>query len=518
MLKKFERYFLSSYASSPYIIQRKSRAFLYFSSAVALLTLLIAITFVFVAPAILLQASPVIAVTCLSCIFGLFLIKRGKYFTAAHFLTIVLSILFIAGLMIKLTRDVYNGYSTFIYFMMVVMMQAMLFCRRFVVVIVSVAFLISDVVFFILAKGLLQGESLIAARVGVIDSSFSIVFVLVLGLVLLNINNDTMKRIEEESKNNYGNYKKIHDLMNSLRKAADNLVQSSVELTKTAFAFTENTQSQAASAEEITATVEEVSAEIENIAVGASDQFGKMTTLNEGIRDLSEMVKETGETIGAAQTVTEQITSLASKGEHSLNSMNESMQKIIESSTEMTNIVAIINDISDKINLLSLNAAIEAARAGEAGRGFAVVADEVSKLADQTSSSIKEIASHIQINNEEINRGRLNVETTVSIISKIIEGVTSIDIMIGELSDKMNRQKEINTRVSSEGEAVISRADSIKLSTEEQRTAIMEIVKSISGVNEVTQANSAGSQKLFDHAQKVKVLADELQKKAGSEE
>ena len=50
-----------------------------------------------------------------------------------------------------------------------------------------------------------------------------------------------------------------------------------------------------------------------------------------------------------------------------------------------------IDEISEKIRILSINASIEAARAGEYGRGFKIVAEEVKKLSNDTQASTKEI-------------------------------------------------------------------------------------------------------------------------------
>ncbi|MGB1025435.1 MAG: methyl-accepting chemotaxis protein, partial [Rhodospirillaceae bacterium] len=101
---------------------------------------------------------------------------------------------------------------------------------------------------------------------------------------------------------------------------------------------------------------------------------------------------------------------------------SESVSQLSDAAERISKVVELIRDISGKTRLLALNATIEAARAGEAGRGFAVVAHEVKGLANQTESSIGDVAGRT----DDIRQGTNSTVRTMESVSSAIEDMDRI--------------------------------------------------------------------------------------------
>ncbi len=302
----------------------------------------------------------------------------------------------------------------------------------------------------------------------------------------------------------------LRSIVSNNQGISSSLAGASLQMSATAESFSTNAQHQASTAEEVTATAEEVSAGVDKVADDTQRQYEGITQLLTLIRELDRSINETAAMIRETADASSRISQKAREGEQSLTGMNDAMTRINQSSDEMTGIVKIINDISERINLLSLNAAIEAARAGDAGRGFAVVADEISKLADQTATSIKEIDRLIQANTELIQNGMVFIGQTTQNIGAIIEGVATITGRMGTLTENIRHQVEIKDSVSTEGDAAQGRSDQIRMATDEQKRAMEEIVRSITRINELTQSIAAGSEQMTANLKDIEQMAETL--------
>lgn len=498
----------SVYADSPFILQSKAKTLLYFNLALTLIMPLLLILLNLIAARDLFSLLNIMIITIIiGMVLSLFFLINGKYFTAAN-LTILSAMISLSMYTLFGHLAFTNGIITTIHHMLIFIVFSSLFSNTRMT-------LISFITVLGVGWGsLLYRDSLPPdeMRMVLINFTFISIMIFILSYVLLAINRSTINKLQQEAENRE-NLERTRSLIEDVKGVAVELSDASDRMASASAAFSVNAQNQAASAEEITATVEQISAGVENVAVSAREQVEKINSLIGKMDVLSDIINTVERKIDEAAKLTGTISDMARAGEAGMNEMNSSMNNIGASSKEMTGIVAIINDISDRINLLSLNASIEAARAGDAGRGFAVVADEISKLADQTSSSVKEIDSHIKKTETEIGRGMHSVSGIVETIGAIIKGVASIKNMIETVTGGMSGQLDTNELVNREALSVKERSEEIFTAANEQKNAANEIVKSISVINELTQANAAGSEDMAEGTERIAALAGTLKEK-----
>jgi hypothetical protein len=120
------------------------------------------------------------------------------------------------------------------------------------------------------------------------------------------------------------------------------------EMSEQSDKFSESAHDQAASIEEVTATIEEVSSGIDNVSSNALGQSESLVALVATLDELSRIIADIDTAIGDSLQATGEITIKARSGEEHLRVMEEGIGKVRDSSQEMTNIIGIINDISDR--------------------------------------------------------------------------------------------------------------------------------------------------------------------------
>jgi len=290
--------------------------------------------------------------------------------------------------------------------------------------------------------------------------------------------------------------KELKDTTGKLMESMDTMAQVLDSLSRQA-------TSQSESADRDLASIQRISEMIAEIADGADEQQINLGILIARILDFTRIIQTINTDLNEQIAHINRVSQVSDAGKNYLALLAANMEKINQSSRQMTEILGLINDISDRINLLSLNAAIESARAGEHGRGFAVVADEISKLADQTAKSIKEIDALIRRNGVEIKDSMDNAAKTVETIASMVAGVGTVRDMMDKSYRRIEAQIQNNYMVTEESKEIGERGREVNVAIARHKEELELLVNSISNIKESSQYFSYLTSRIVNNSQEL---------------
>lgn len=234
------------------------------------------------------------------------------------------------------------------------------------------------------------------------------------------------------------------------------------------------------------------------IAMGnmIEDTSKEITTLNENAKQIKTLGQDAVTTIEELQKINHKTKESIDVIYDQTNTTNTSAQRIKEAT-------ALITEIAEETNLLSLNASIEAARAGEQGRGFAVVAGQIQKLAEQSNESARQI--------EEI------INSLLEDSGKAVETMESVKEIMDEQNTNVEKTNDQVRQVIGQVDESIAAIDRIAQQSGKLNEARLVITDTVQNLTAVAEENAAGTQESAASVAQIGELIRDIAQIAGEQ-
>ncbi len=282
--------------------------------------------------------------------------------------------------------------------------------------------------------------------------------------------------------------KVIVSLSEKLRESSQVTEKSSTNMSMASSKVSSSVTQQASAIQETVATLNEITAmvnkSVENAKISSEKAAESQRVALDGKHAVNDMVEAIGQISGNNDAIMKEMTR-----------SNEEIVKIVDVINEISQKTNVINDIVFQTKLLSFNASVEAARAGEHGKGFAVVAEEVGNLAQMSGNAALEIESLLS---DSIKKVQSIVDETQSSVSKLVteaQGSIGRGVEVSESCGKILDSVVVNVESVSEMMTEISNA------SQEQAEGINNITDAMNELDDVTHTNSTIAQETSGFAQ-----------------
>lgn len=225
----------------------------------------------------------------------------------------------------------------------------------------------------------------------------------------------------------------------------------------------------------------------QSLADGAQSQAEAIEKLTGNVAEVAEQVTANSASTDRVHDKAKEVGKEADISKQKMQDLIDAMEHISQTSVEIKKVIAEIEDIASRTNLLSLNASIEAARAGEAGKGFAVVAEEIQKLAENSAKSAETTRHLLDQNQFEVEDGNHKVSETAEALKTVIDDL----------------------------DAIIYEVANIRLASDKQAISVKEIEEGMEKISAVVQSNSAASEEILAFSEELSAEAVSLDDMVG---
>lgn len=258
----------------------------------------------------------------------------------------------------------------------------------------------------------------------------------------------------------------MRGLVSNINQTSFRVSTAADETVKTVSQLSEASQRQANEIADVSEAVNEMAVSIDMVSSNAAESS---SVAERSVDIANKGASVVQNTIGGMDSIRGQIQETAKR-----------IKRLGESSQEIGDIVALINDIADQTNILSLNAAIQASMAGDAGKGFAVVADEVQRLAERSGAAAKQISALVKTIQSDTNEAVSSMEQTTVEVVQGTRLAQDAGVALGEIESVSTSLAEIIENISD--------------AARQQAASAGKISNTMKSIQEITTAATDGTQ------------------------
>lgn len=260
----------------------------------------------------------------------------------------------------------------------------------------------------------------------------------------------------------------------------------------------------------VSSSATQIQAASEQIATGSQRQADEITNTSSAVEEMAASMNQVSKNAEASAGAARRALDMAETGDRAVRYTSETMKRIASGvqqsaekmrilgarSSEISEILDLIDEIAAQTNLLALNAAIEAAHAGQAGLGFSVVADEIRKLAERSARATRDVGGLIK-----------TVQSEISEAMTAMEG-SSNEVKTGtQVADEASETlRDISTAVRQSSELM----EEISAASEEQARITTNLAEAMQTISAITLQTSAGAHETAQTLQGMVDLSEQL--------